>query len=210
METSFNPWLEIWIRPRATIRRIVQENPSRSLWLLSAIYGFGSLLNNAQTLALGQKFTPLAIFLFAAILSPLWGYVFLSIWSAVVYWVGKCFKGSGTFQTVRTAYVWSCVPFIVNVISWIALTFLFGAHLFMLNSGNRELSENLVFFLFVILIVRLCMAIWSLVIYLNALAEVQNYSVLKAIFNVIVASIIMLTASWAIWGLTMYTFNPVK
>jgi Yip1 domain. len=210
METSFNPWLEIWIRPKTTVRRIVHENPNRSLWLLSAIYGFGSLLNNAQTLALGQKFTALAIFLFAAILSPLWGYVFLSIWSALVYWVGKWFKGSGTFQTVRTAYVWSCVPFIVNVISWIALAFLFGGRLFMLNSGNEELSEALVFVLFVILIVRLCMAIWSLVIYLNALAEVQSYSVLKAIFNVIVASIIIIAASWAIWGLAMYTLNPVK
>ena len=210
METHFNPWLEIWTRPRATIRRIVHENPNRSLWLLAAIYGFGSLLNNAQTLALGQNFSPLAIFLFAAILSPLWGYAFLSIWSAAVYWIGKAFKGSGTFQTVRAAYVWSCVPFVLNILSWIALAALFGGQLFMLSTGNEQLSEPMTFFLFFILIVRLAVAIWSLVIYLNALAEVQNYSILRAIFNVITASILMFAASWVIWGLAIQLSNPVK
>ncbi len=210
METHFNPWLDIWTRPRATIRRIVQENPNRCLWLLAAIYGFGSLLNNAQTLALGQNFSLLAIFLFAAILSPFWGYAFLSIWSAAVYWIGKAFKGSGTFQTVRAAYVWSCVPFIFNILSWIALTTLFGGNLFMLSTGNDQLSEPLTYVLFFILIVRLTVAIWSLVIYLNALAEVQNYSILKAIFNVITASILMLAVSWVVWGLAIHTFNPVK
>lgn len=213
MDSHFNPWLEIWIRPKATIRRIIQENPNRSLWLLSAIYGFVSLLNDAQALALGLKFSALAIFLIAVILSPLWGYAFLSFWSLVVYWTGKWFKGIGHFQTIRAAYAWSCVPVIINVLSWLVLAAFFRSRLFLINSGNSEISEALVYFLFFIFILRLIVAVWSLVIYLNALAEVQKYSVLKAIFNVIVTSLLMIPVFALIsfiWELAKHIFNPAN
>lgn len=208
MEESFNPWLSIWTKPRATIRRIVDENPNRSLWLLAAIYGFVSLMNNAQTLALGQSLHTAVIFFMVLILAPFWGYAFFSIWSAAVYLIGKLFKGQGSFSMVRSAYAWSSVPFVFNLILWISLAVIFGPKLFMPAAMTNEITEPLMLFLFFVLVGRLVLAVWSLVIYFNTLAEVQSYSVLKAIFNVVIAAILMALISWFFWNAGMYLLGP--
>ncbi len=209
MNENFNPWLEIWTRPRATIRRIVDENPNRSLWWLAAIYGFGSLLNNAQSLALGSSLALLPILLIAIVFAALWGYIFFSIWSAVVHWVGKLFKGQGTFQEVRAAYSWSCVPLAVNVLLWFVLAGVFGIQLFSSSAGGgAALANGQVFLLFFVLIVRLVLAIWSLVIYFNALAEVQRFSVLKSILNVVIAGFLLFAAVWVLWIIGVHLIHP--
>lgn len=208
MNETFNPWLEIWTQPRATIRRIVSENPNRSIWWLAAIYGFGSLMNNFQTMALGRSMTMLAIFLIALIFAAIWGYIFFSIWSAVVHWVGKLFKGEGSFQAVRAAYSWSCVPLAINIPLWVLLGVVFGHHLFSAQSGTEGMPNLQLFVLFFVLIARLILAVWSLVIYFNALAEVQQYSVLRAILNVIVAGILLSAAVWILWTIGLKFMHP--
>lgn len=203
MEPSFNPWLSIWTKPRATIRRIVEENPNRSLWLLAFIYGLDSLISNAHALTLGQIIPPFILFPIIVILSPIWGYAFFSILSAAVLFIGKLFGGIATFRAVRAAFAWSCVPFAVSLVLLFATVFIFGQKLFMPNPVNQALSDKLTFLMFFILIAQVVLPIWSLIIYLKGLAEVQGYSVLKAIFNVILASIVMLFVGWIVWQIGM-------
>jgi hypothetical protein len=63
--------------------------------------------------------------------------------------------------------------------------------------------------LFCVLIGKVVLAIWSLVIYLNALAEVQQYSVLRAIGNVIIAGIVVGIVCGVIWTLAMHAIGAV-
>lgn len=192
----FNPWRSIWTSPKATIARIVQENPNRGLWWLAAIYGFSGLLNFFQSMFLGLQVSILPIFLIAIILAPVWGYVTFSVWSAVVWWIGKLFKGTGGYKAVRAAYAWSCVPFIVNAVLWVLMAVLFGRVLFMNLAEGHPFSRGEVAFLFFILLARIAIGVWSIVIYLNALAQVQRYSVLRAIGTVVVAVILVGVICW--------------
>lgn len=198
-----NPWLAIWTEPRATIRSIVAQNPNRSLWLLACIYGFSSLLNSFQSFGLGNQLGVGAIFVIALLLSPLWGYAVFSVWSWLVCWTGKLLKGQGSFRNTRAAYAWSCVPITLNGIIWIFMIFFFGQPLFSDQSQDYFLTNGQATFLFIVLIVKVILAVWSLVIYLNALAEVQNYSVLKAIGNVILAAIIMGVVLAILWSVSL-------
>lgn len=207
-QPTANPWAAIWVRPRDTIRQIVSENPNRCLWLLAAIYGFGAILSSAQSAMLGARFNNLAIFLFAAIFSFIWGYVFFSVWSAIVYWTGKFFKGEGTFLNVRSAYAWSCVPLVFNIPIWLLLAAIFKYQLFTSAMRSDGLPDAQVFALFVILAARLVIAVWSLVIYFNALAEVQRYSILKAILNVVLSGLLMGAIFWVLSQLGAYIFYP--
>ncbi len=202
-----NPWLEIWTQPKATIRQIAATNPNRSLWILAAIYGFPSLLSSFQSLYLGYSFGPIVLFFMALILSPLWGYVALSISSWIILWVGKLFKGRGNFQEIRAAYAWSCVPLIVSCALWIALMFLFGGRLFVspLDTAAFTNAEGVV--LFSILMIKVVFAVWSLVIYLNALAEVQSFSVIRAIGNVLVSALLLIIVSGVVYSLSLYALN---
>jgi hypothetical protein len=199
MDSSFNPWLEIWVKPRATIARLLQESPNRGFWILAIIYGFSSTLNWMQSIMLGQRFGMPHIFLMALVLSPLWGYVGFSILSWIVYHTGKWLKGMGTFKEVRFAYAWSCCPLIVNVLLWLLLASLYGRALFAnFSPETQALSRAEIGILFSIFLIRIASAIWSLVIYLNALAEVRRYSVLRAIGNVLISGLIVMVGVYLI------------
>lgn len=200
-------WLTIWVEPRATIRKIVTENPKQSLWLLAAIYGFSSLLNSFQSAAMGNQVGMLGIFLAAVILAPFWGYAVFAVWSWVICWTGKLLKGAGDFQKVRASYAWSCVPLAVNGILWIVLILLFGLPLFSNFPQEQLLTDGQALLLFFILIAKVVLAIWSLVIYLNALAEVQQYSVLRAIGNVIIAGVLVGIVFGVIWTLSIHAIG---
>jgi hypothetical protein len=204
-----NPWLTIWTQPRATIARIVAANPNRSLWLLAGIYGFCSLANMFQSMTLGSVLTPFGVLLIAVIFAPIWGWINFTVWSWFVSWVGKWFKGHGSFQAIRAAYAWSTVPLIVNIPLWLLMAVLFGHQLF-LNFPDAHLMPNWqVMFVFGILVVKVVLAIWSLVIYLNALAEVQKFSILRSILNVVVAGFIVGVVFFIFWSLLIYAVGGV-
>jgi hypothetical protein len=198
-----NPWIAIWTKPRQTISHIIGQNPNRSLWALATIYGFCSLINMAQSMILGTAMNLWGILLLTLILAPFWGYINFSVWSWVVYLVGKCLKGSGRFVDVRAAYAWSSVPLAVNIPLWLLMVALFGHQLFLEPPDSHLLPNSLVILLFLILIVRMGLSVWSLVIYLNGLAEVQQFTILRAIVNVVLAGILLGIVMFILWNLFM-------
>lgn len=204
-----SPWLTIWTEPRATIARVVAENPNHSLWVLAGIYGFCSLMNLFQSMVLGSAIGTLGLLILAIIIAPIYGYINFSIWSWIVSWVGKWFKGHGNFRTVRAAYAWSCVPILLNIPLWLLMVVLFGHQLFMNFPDAHLLPTSQVLFLFIISIAKVVLAIWSLVIYLNALAEVQGYSILRAILNVLLAGVILALIIFVLWSLLFYAVGGI-
>ncbi len=198
-----NPWLSIWTNPRATISSIVSENPKKGIWLLAWIYGFLSLLNAFQSLALGNTISLIPIVILALIIAPLWGMAIFGIWGWVVYAVGKLLKGQGSFSTVRAAYAWSCVPLVISIVLWVFLLYAFGLPLFQSVSTGQPIHNAQIALLFGVLIAKVLLAIWSLVIFINALAEVQQFSVIRAILNIVlswVAIAVVIGILW--WGLS--------
>ena len=165
-----NPWFSIWFHPKATIRKIVEENPNRSLWLLATIYGFSSLLNLAQSISIGETAGIFFIFILALLIAPAWGWIVFSFWSCVIHWSGKLLKGRGEFKAIRAAYSWSCVPLIFNIALWFVLVTILGKQIFF-STPDLYFTQAQVTFLFFILIAKVVLAVWSLVIYLNTLAE---------------------------------------
>lgn len=199
-----NPWLSIWCEPRATIRKIVAENPNRSLWTLAFIYGFLSLLNSWQSISVGSMMGMIPVLLITLIVSPFWGYAAFSIWSWVICKVGRVLRGEGSFSHVRAAFAWSCVPLVVNILLWFLMIFSFGIAFFFDPEKMVPLTSQQSAFLLLILIGKVVIAIWSLVIYLNALAEVQKFSVLRAIFNVVFSWIVIGLVLGGIWYALIY------
>lgn len=145
----------------------------------------------------------------AIVVSAIYGYVSFSIWSWFVTWVGKFFKGQGQFKTIRASYAWSSVPLILNIPLWLLMVALFGHQLFLNMPDAHLLSGWKVFVLFLVMIAKVILAIWSLVIYINALAEVQKYSVIRAILNILVAGVIVFIISLVLWYLILYAASGI-
>lgn len=200
-------WLSMWTSPRATIRAIVQENPKKGIWALSFIYGLTSLFNGFQSFPIAMQIGLIGMIVVTVILAAFWGYLVFAVWSWITVLIGKLFKGKGTFQTVRAAYAWSCVPLSINALLWILLVIFYGNLLFYGPQQHSMLSGSAVTILFLILIGKIVFAIWSIVLFLQALAEVQGFSVLRAIGNVIVASIVLAILVGILWTLLALSLN---
>lgn len=188
--TTRNPWLSMWIKPRETIRTIVSTNPKKRLWALSWLYGFSTVLYFFQIYGVGSTMGLWLILLSAFVVGPFWGYVSFSIQSWVVQQTGKLLKAKSDFSAIRAAMAWSCVTFWVNVVLWGFLCLYFGHSLFEHFPGGRPLTSLDVTVLMLVMVCKLAAGIWSLVIYLRSLSEVQNYSIGLAIVNVIMTMVI--------------------
>src|SRR3990167_2214880 len=194
-----NPWLSIWSKPKATILQVVSEDPKRGLWILAFVYGVLALFNVSQALALGYVLSLFTILFFSVVLAPIWGIICFWIWSGIVYWVGKLFKGKGNVVLIRAAYAWSCTPLIWSIVLWCVMLFVFGVSLFQNFPENYPLLEWQIFLLFGILVVKMIIAVWSFVIFINALAAVQQFSIGLAILNIVVSWIVLVGLALIIW-----------
>lgn len=184
---GFNPWLSMWTKPKATIRKIIEFNPNYRLFLLAAIYGFVSLVSSSQSFSLGQTINFFTVLFLCLIVSPLWGYVIFSISSFFIYFTGKWLKGAAKYKEVRACIAWSNVPMIGNVILWVFLLLIFKQDLLNDFPGSYPITSPQRGALFAILLAQMILSIWVIVLYINSLAEVQMFSVGKAILNIIIS-----------------------
>jgi len=190
-----NPWTSIWTEPKKTIAKIVSANPKQSIWVLAWIYGFLSILNFSQSAVLGDNLNVFVILFIAIVVAPFWGMIAFAIWSWIVQKIGQYLKGKGNFANVRAAFAWSCVPLVVNIVLWILLLAVYGGALFKSN----ENSEGSMALMTIVLIAKVVILIWSLVIFINTLAQVQKFTIGRSIANIFLAWVAIAIAFAIIW-----------
>lgn len=197
-----NPWLSIWVHPRRTMAEAVKMEPNRGLFLLSAINGFLLLLNLSQRYAFSSQMGFWGMILLSLVLSPLVGYLYFSVASWFVLLAGKCFRGKATFRQCRAAMAWSCVPLIVNVLSWIIVLVFFQGNLSAM--WQREtLSLGQTYLILFLSLAQVVFGVWSLILFFYNLSEMQGFSVIKAIGSVVVAWLFFALFMIILWLLAM-------
>lgn len=205
---GLNPWLSIWVKPRKTIRALVEYDAGFCFIVMCAIYGFLYMLQISQFLALGQSSSLLIIIILSAVLAIPVGYIVFNISSFFAFLLGKLIKGKGSFKQIRAATYWSTVPMVVVLLFWIFCIVINGNSLFV-PGYEKRLVESAATINIVISIAQFALAIWGLIIYLHALGEVQGFSAWMALLNVFLAGlaifILLFLISWGVSALTYLT-----
>lgn len=191
-----NPWKTIWTRPRATVRYLVATDPTRSIMLLAALNGINSSLSRAVERNAGDVLPLAAILGIAVLLGPIGGIIWLYLGSALLRWVSGWFGGRGQVEHVRTAMAWSLVPILVTMVFWIPQLLLFRGEMFQSEmprvESNPALLNTMVALGGVEVLCILVLGIWSLVVFLKGLGEVEGFSAWKALGVTIVAGIVFI------------------
>lgn len=205
-ELTVNPWLKMWSRPREAIRAIIQYNPSFLLPLLYWVYGFPILLQTAQNLSLGGKFPLLASVIGAAIFAIVVGWIGINVGSALFYWTGKWIGGLGSCKEIRAAVAWSTVPSLLNGVIWIIQLSVFKSFLLTEQFLESQFVGVQMGVVFVTTLAQTILAVWGFIMLLNALAEVQQFSIWKALLNVFLPVIVILVGLKIItWLFLLFT-----
>lgn len=202
-----NPWLSIWVHPRKTIQKIISVNPNHRVWLLACIYGFCSLMNLAQLYALGYSLSLPILLIGVVVFSFFWGYFLLTIFSWLIFKVGSWLKGVGSFIHIRTVTAWACVPLTVNAMVWILLMILFGLDLF--KDFPKSLSSAQMNTILAVLLIKLAMSIISLIIYLQGVSFVHQFSIAKTIASILIVACILLVFFGILWVIIASCFFDI-
>lgn len=191
-----NPWLSIWIEPRKTIRSIVDTDPKFGYLLLCAVYGLPLSFNLVQNLGLTAVVPIWAIFIGSLVVCTFLGIIGISISSWLLYIFGRMIGGKGNFQTVRAAVAWSNVPNFVTILMWIVLLGVFGSQVFNRNFSEMQFVGYQAGILFLVMLVESIVSVWGFIILLSTLREVQEFSVWKAILNVVIPFVVVVAVIW--------------
>jgi hypothetical protein len=189
---KLNPWLSIWIKPRATMQQIINTDPTRFVLLLAAVSGFGEALDQASMNATGDQFAWPMIVAMAAILGPIGGLMGLYLIGLLIYWTGHWIGGKASTPHIRAALAWSSVPVIWSLLIWIPELMLFGQELF---TGTQPTIESDPFLLSAAVgfgILEMIIALWAFVVCLHCLGQVQGFSAWRALANAILAGLVVI------------------
>ena len=107
---GFNPWIKMWLKPKESIRKIINYNPNHRLLVLSYLYGFVSLISLSQSMAVGSAINVILMLIICLIVAPIWGYLVFSFSSLFIFYTGKWIHGSANYKQIRAAIAWSNVP----------------------------------------------------------------------------------------------------
>jgi hypothetical protein len=195
-QKEINPWLSMWTKPRETIRWIVKTNPNMHIWWLAGFYGLPLLLRFAQGLSLGQDLSIFLILIVSVIFAAPVGMLGFVVMSALVYWMGKWLGGAGNYASIRAAIAWSKMPNVVVSFLWLILMGLFGAQVFFETFPLSPFTGASYVIFSAVTLIHTVLIVWSFVLLFRALAEVQKYSVWKAIINVVLPFVVVAIALW--------------
>jgi hypothetical protein len=183
-----NLWTSIWTEPRATIRYLINTDPSRGVLVLAILGGTAQSLSRAIEHGMGEQLSIAAILLFAGTIGPAFGVLTLYIGSYVLQWTGRWIGGEGSLTTIRTALGWANVPMVFHLAITLFMIPVLGQVLFRSEEAKVQLlgaGGSMAFLLYGL--AALVLGIWSFVILLKGLGEVQGFSAWKAWGNVILA-----------------------
>ena len=204
METTpLNPWFSMWRHPRRTIRQIVETDPERLVLLLAALGGIVQGLASSSNKSQGDRVSLTVILLANLVLGPVMGIVGLWLGGILLRWTGRWIGGQADARRVRTALAWSNVPQIWCLLLWIPAILLFGQELFTEATPIIHANSLLAVLYIGFSMGTVVIGVWSFVVCLHALGEVQGFSAWTALLNMLLAFLVILVPLLAIVGIAI-------
>jgi hypothetical protein len=192
-EAIGNPWVTIWTRPRATIRRIVDHNLRYHVTFLAVASGALVWLERQWSRPPLSAAFPLIVVL-AVIAGAIGGLIELYLNGALLKWAGAALGGVATYPEVRAAIAWSRVPIIVAVSIGI-LSILIGNGGPVTEGGSQSSLS--------VLTLDGVLGLWAFVVTLKCVGEVHRFSAWRALASMLliaVAIVLLILATIIVFG----------
>lgn len=188
---SITPFFTIWTEPRATIRRIVDTDPTRYVIALAAIgpainaltsQWSKALSNNANLSVLWPLWVAVTVAVEAAI-----GVVGLYLGAAVLRWSGGLLGGVASRVEMRAAMAWAQIPGIVATI-FALMAVLTGVPAPQTTPGTLlHIDPSF----YKVMVVEGVLGIWGGIVGIYCIAEVHRFSAWRAFIATLIPGLIV-------------------
>ena len=175
-----HPWFAMWLHPRQTLRRIIDTRPSYGVFWLVFVFALENLLFYANWWSLGMRYSSGAILAFSLLLAPVFGLIWVYFAGWIFFFTGRWLNGSAPASHLRSALAWSKVPAALNLLLWASLLIASWKTVF-IQDGNPASgwASSLV-----VNLTSLVSGGWSFILLVQAIREVQDFSLSRSIINI--------------------------
>jgi len=183
IDPKINPWITMWTQPQKTIRAVVNINPKMGFFFLASIWSLQFFFLFEIYYALKFPIHWALNILIAIIISPIVGSICFYFIGWLLYVIGKLMKGKAVQSHTRCAFAWSRLPLIIDLLMWFSISVFIAELIF----ARQKIDISFIF----INLIAFITSIWSFILLVGAIKEVQKFSLIKALFNVIVVYFIL-------------------
>jgi hypothetical protein len=196
-----SPWFSIWIRPRPTLRRILETDPRRHVLLLAALGGVASGLAAARS-EMAATLTPAAAIAGAVAGGVVGGVIGVWLMGALLRISGRLVGGRGDWIQVRAAVAWAQVPAIWAILLWLPRAALLGGEMFHPEPAATQDHPASALALMLIEATQAVVAVWQFVVSLQCLGEAHAFPAWRALLAfVLIALAIAIPVALLVLGL---------
>lgn len=184
-----NPWLTIWYKPRATFRSFINHGSANSKLIIFLVMLSGVLyaFDRAVGKSMGESMSTLMVLVLVIVLGAVGGIISWLIWSAIVYYVGKLFKGTGTLREMYTVIGLSYIPVAVSTIFCFFDVVILKDALFV----DVYLSPFQIIWLLFSTFFTFMFTAWSWFLMVKGIAEVHRFSSWKGLLTFIIPGAVL-------------------
>jgi Yip1 domain len=208
-QKPFNPWLGILLRPRETIRVLGDTSSfSHVIGLVVLVVVLGMVEGLIRNVQIGVPLTLKFVLVYTGT-SLLIAIAYFLLLPPFLLWTGKRSGGVASLRQIRATYAWSGIPNILEYVLFIALVTIFG-HTVPQGLGfgssasdfnTRNLTQS------ILLAIRVGFSLWAFVVQVVTLSEVQGFAVGKAIFTLVLSTVILLLPLFLLSELNKWIFQ---
>lgn len=199
-EIERNLFKKILTHPKEAFSFIARHQYEKHLTLLLVFAGIANGFDRISEKAKGDD-NIVALFAIAIIAGALVGWISYYIYAALLSLSGRWLNGKGRTNTILPVLAYGSVPGIAATIFTIAQIVLFGTGPFDFEAATTAVT--LIYYALVLL--QLGFGFWSLALYAIGLAEVQQFTIWKAVLNLLLPILFIVVPIALIFFLTTTT-----
>ena len=170
---KINPWREVWLHPRNTIKAILKYNPKYMVLPIVILANASAFLSDIELVKFASEYSYIGLALIGAMLGVAMFYLAALLYSITGQWIG----GKADALKLRAAIAWSMLPMAAGSI--LVIPFVFAVR----NNSFAIISSILLIFQILI--------VWAFILHVGMISEVQKFSIWKAILNGLLASMLL-------------------
>nr|MCU0384369.1 YIP1 family protein [Cyclobacteriaceae bacterium] len=173
----------IWTEPRLVMKYVNDNSYDKFVVILLVIGGISNAFDRivSSDLFINQ---PLIVLIgIGLVLAGLSGWLGNYIYSAILAWTGKAFNGKAHSSDIFRVSAYSMIPSLFSLLIVFLQLFVFGFEVFRDDFDSSYFSAGQIAIFFGSSLLVFVLAVWTLVIFVVGLSEVQKFSVGKAIGN---------------------------
>ncbi len=186
-----NLFIKIWTSPREVFKYLNSYKYNKYVTILLVLVGISRAFDQASTKNLGDRYSIWGLIALCVIMGAIFGWLTYYIYAALLNWTGKWLKGKGDTKSILRMLSFALIPSIVSLLLLIPPIFVYGNELFKADGDVTSGSVMANMVVYSALILEFALGIWSLVLCVIGISEVQQLSIGKSILNVFLPLLVL-------------------